>query len=257
MIHASTISPNHSGQTVKSQNRDKVGHPPANARMNLPGGGCVLQRTCGRGEEVSGPVDDGRPDNVCRGPWPAAGHAPPAAVRRQLFAVGETADWAAARAETPWASVLRRELDVFATVRADFVVVTARAVRNARIVRRAETRPEEMDVAEQRAVALAIDQAKRGLHPVVTGSPRLVKLMLDQLLARADGYELGVTMVLDSSCDQTNHYGRWNESAMWIVPGVRVAIPRDAASLRGLLADAVEIDAGPTVIRLPDCPDRR
>ena len=43
----------------------------------------------------------------------------------------------------------------------------------------------------------------------------------------------------------------WDLSLLGIVPGMRVAAPRDAATLREELAEAVAVDDGPTAIRFP------
>jgi 1-deoxy-D-xylulose-5-phosphate synthase len=43
----------------------------------------------------------------------------------------------------------------------------------------------------------------------------------------------------------------WDLSMLGIVPGMRVAAPRDAARLREELGEALEVDDGPTAIRFP------
>jgi 1-deoxy-D-xylulose-5-phosphate synthase len=43
----------------------------------------------------------------------------------------------------------------------------------------------------------------------------------------------------------------WDLSLLGIVPGMRVAAPRDASSLREQLGEALEVDDGPTAIRFP------
>jgi 1-deoxy-D-xylulose-5-phosphate synthase len=43
----------------------------------------------------------------------------------------------------------------------------------------------------------------------------------------------------------------WDLSLLGIVPGIRVAAPRDAVSLREQLREAVAVDDGPTVLRYP------
>ena len=43
----------------------------------------------------------------------------------------------------------------------------------------------------------------------------------------------------------------WDLSLLGIVPGMRVAAPRDAASLREQLGEALAVDDGPTAIRFP------
>jgi 1-deoxy-D-xylulose-5-phosphate synthase len=43
----------------------------------------------------------------------------------------------------------------------------------------------------------------------------------------------------------------WDLALLGVVPGLRVAAPRDAGSLRGLLREAVGWDRGPTALRFP------
>jgi 1-deoxy-D-xylulose-5-phosphate synthase len=43
----------------------------------------------------------------------------------------------------------------------------------------------------------------------------------------------------------------WDLSILGVVPGIRVAAPRDAGTLREELAEAVAVDDGPTAIRFP------
>jgi 1-deoxy-D-xylulose-5-phosphate synthase len=63
-----------------------------------------------------------------------------------------------------------------------------------------------------------------------------------------------VTLVLDRAGvtgeDGPSHNGMWDLSILQVVPGLRIAAPRDASSLRRALREAVEVD-GPTVIRFP------
>jgi 1-deoxy-D-xylulose-5-phosphate synthase len=64
-----------------------------------------------------------------------------------------------------------------------------------------------------------------------------------------------VTLVLDragvTGNDGPSHNGMWDLSVLGIVPGMRVAAPRDAHTLREELAEAVAVDDGPTAIRFP------
>ena len=51
--------------------------------------------------------------------------------------------------------------------------------------------------------------------------------------------------------DGPSHNGMWDLSLLGMVPGMRVAAPRDAGTLREELAEAVAVDDGPTAIRFP------
>jgi len=51
--------------------------------------------------------------------------------------------------------------------------------------------------------------------------------------------------------DGPSHNGMWDLSILGVVPGIRVAAPRDAVTLREELAEAVAVDDGPTALRFP------
>jgi 1-deoxy-D-xylulose-5-phosphate synthase len=63
----------------------------------------------------------------------------------------------------------------------------------------------------------------------------------------------GVTFVLDragvTGDDGASHNGMWDMSLLQIVPGIRIAAPRDGLQLRELLREAVDVDDAPTVVR--------
>jgi 1-deoxy-D-xylulose-5-phosphate synthase len=64
-----------------------------------------------------------------------------------------------------------------------------------------------------------------------------------------------VTIVLDragvTGPDGASHHGVWDLSILGIVPGMRVAAPRDSLRLREELGEALEVKDGPTAIRFP------
>jgi 1-deoxy-D-xylulose-5-phosphate synthase len=65
----------------------------------------------------------------------------------------------------------------------------------------------------------------------------------------------GVTFVLDragvTGDDGASHNGMWDMSILQVVPGLRLAAPRDGARVAELLREAVAVDDAPTVVRLP------
>ena len=67
-------------------------------------------------------------------------------------------------------------------------------------------------------------------------------------------HRLPVTFVLDragvTGDDGPSHNGMWDLSMLQLVPGLSVAAPRDAATLRAELREALALD-GPTVVRFP------
>jgi len=75
-------------------------------------------------------------------------------------------------------------------------------------------------------------------------------MLLDVALHRC-----GVTFVLDragvTGPDGPSHHGMWDMSLLQIVPGLRLAAPRDAAQLRVQLGEAVAVSDAPTVVRFP------
>jgi 1-deoxy-D-xylulose-5-phosphate synthase len=51
--------------------------------------------------------------------------------------------------------------------------------------------------------------------------------------------------------DGASHHGVWDLSILQVVPGIRIAAPRDEATLREELAEATSVSDAPTVIRFP------
>ncbi|TLP50925.1 1-deoxy-D-xylulose-5-phosphate synthase [Microbispora triticiradicis] len=113
----------------------------------------------------------------------------------------------------------------------------------------------DVGIAEQHAVASAAGLALGGAHPVVAVYSTFLNRAFDQVLMDVALHRLGVTFVLDragiTGDDGPSHNGMWDLSILQVVPGLRVAAPRDAARLRGLLREAVAVDDAPTVVRFP------
>jgi 1-deoxy-D-xylulose-5-phosphate synthase len=68
-------------------------------------------------------------------------------------------------------------------------------------------------------------------------------------------HHAGVTFVLDragiTGPDGASHHGMWDLSVLQAVPGLRLAAPRDAATLRAELREALDVADAPTVVRYP------
>jgi 1-deoxy-D-xylulose-5-phosphate synthase len=68
-------------------------------------------------------------------------------------------------------------------------------------------------------------------------------------------HRLPVTFVLDragvTGPDGASHHGMWDGSILQVVPGLRIAAPRDGTRIAELLNEAVAITDGPTVVRFP------
>jgi len=94
-----------------------------------------------------------------------------------------------------------------------------------------------------------------GLHPVVAIYATFMNRAFDQVLMDVGLHGAGVTFVLDragvTGPDGPSHHGMWDLALLQIVPGMRLAAPRDGERLREELAEALAVDDGPTVIRYP------
>ena len=157
-----------------------------------------------------------------------------------------------------WTSVFSAELCEIGAERDDVVAITAAMAGPTGLTAFGERFPDRMfdvGIAEQHAVASAAGLALGGMHPVVAVYSTFLNRAFDQLLMDVALLGQPVTLVLDRSGvtgpDGASHNGMWDLSLTGIVPGVRVAAPRDAETLRTELREAVEVTDGPTVVRFP------
>jgi 1-deoxy-D-xylulose-5-phosphate synthase len=92
-----------------------------------------------------------------------------------------------------------------------------------------------------------------GLHPVVAVYATFMNRAFDQVLMDVALHKAGVTFVLDragvTGPDGASHHGMWDLALFQVVPGMRIASPRDADRLREELNEAVAISDAPTLIR--------
>lgn len=113
----------------------------------------------------------------------------------------------------------------------------------------------DVGIAEQHAVASAAGMAFGGLHPVVAIYATFANRAFDQLLMDVGLHKAPVTLVLDragvTGPDGASHHGMWDLAILQVVPGIRIAAPRDGATLREELNEAVDYNHGPTVVRFP------
>ncbi|WP_353113578.1 1-deoxy-D-xylulose-5-phosphate synthase [Microbacterium sp.] len=138
------------------------------------------------------------------------------------------------------------------------IAMTAAMLRPTGLAPFAERFPDrvyDVGIAEQHAVASAAGLAFGGLHPVVAIYATFMGRALDQVMMDVGLHKAGVTFVLDragvTGPDGPSHHGIWDLAMLQIVPGIRIAAPRDGARLRELLAEAVAVHDAPTVIRYP------
>ncbi|MGG7099443.1 1-deoxy-D-xylulose-5-phosphate synthase [Rhodococcus sp. 24CO] len=157
-----------------------------------------------------------------------------------------------------WTSVFSAELIEQASRREDIVAITAAMAGPTGLAAFAEKFPDRMfdvGIAEQHAMTSAAGLALGGLHPVVAIYATFLNRAFDQLLMDVALLKQPVTVVLDragvTGVDGASHNGVWDLSLLGIIPGIRVAAPRDAVTLREELDEALKVDDGPTVVRFP------
>jgi 1-deoxy-D-xylulose-5-phosphate synthase len=160
-----------------------------------------------------------------------------------------------------WTSVLGDELLALGGERPDVVAITAAMLQPVGLLRFSQAFPErtfDVGIAEQHAVTSAAGLAMGGLHPVVCIYATFLNRAFDQALMDVALHRLPVTFVLDRAGvtgeDGASHHGMWDLSLLQLVPGLRIAAPRDAATLREELREAVAVDDGPTAVRFPKGP---
>ncbi|MFJ1757105.1 1-deoxy-D-xylulose-5-phosphate synthase [Kitasatospora sp. NPDC088134] len=157
-----------------------------------------------------------------------------------------------------WTSVFGQEMLALGAERPDLVAVTAAMLEPVGLGPFAAAHPGrtfDVGIAEQHAVASAAGLATGGLHPVVAVYATFLNRAFDQVLMDVALHRLGVTFVLDragvTGNDGASHNGMWDLSILQVVPGLRLAAPRDADRLREQLREAVAVEDAPTVLRFP------
>jgi 1-deoxy-D-xylulose-5-phosphate synthase len=160
-----------------------------------------------------------------------------------------------------WTGVFGDEILRLGEQREDIVAITAAMCDPTGLgafARRFPARMFDVGIAEQHAVTSAAGLASGGLHPVVAIYATFVNRAFDQLLMDVALHALPVTFVLDRAGitgeDGPSHNGMWDLALLGMVPGIRIAAPRDEPSLRAELAEAVAHSAGPTVVRFAKTP---
>ncbi|MFE9251356.1 1-deoxy-D-xylulose-5-phosphate synthase [Streptomyces sp. NPDC007088] len=157
-----------------------------------------------------------------------------------------------------WTSVFGEELVRIAEERPEVVALTAAMLDPVGLTPFAKRFPEriwDVGIAEQHATVSAAGLATGGLHPVVALYATFLNRAFDQLLMDVALHKCGVTFVLDragiTGTDGASHNGMWDMSVLQVVPGLRIAAPRDAVQLRAQLREAVAVDDAPTLVRYP------
>jgi 1-deoxy-D-xylulose-5-phosphate synthase len=157
-----------------------------------------------------------------------------------------------------WTDFFSEEMLALGAERQDLVAVTAAMLYPVGLDRFAAAHPErtfDVGIAEQHAVTSAAGLAMGGLHPVVAIYATFMNRAFDQVLMDVALHRCGVTFVLDragvTGDDGASHNGMWDMSVFQVVPGLRIAAPRDGARVRELLREAVAVDDAPTMLRIP------
>lgn len=157
-----------------------------------------------------------------------------------------------------WTNVFSDEIVRIGRERADVVAITAAMLQPVGLHAFSQAFPDrtiDVGIAEQHAVTSAAGLAMGGLHPVVCLYATFLNRAVDQVLMDVGLHRLPVTFVLDragvTGDDGASHNGMWDLSLLQVVPGLRLAAPRDGATLREELREAVAVTDGPTVVRFP------
>jgi 1-deoxy-D-xylulose-5-phosphate synthase len=157
-----------------------------------------------------------------------------------------------------WTDFFSEEMVALGAERQDIVGITAAMLYPVGLDRFAAAYPDrifDVGIAEQHAVTSAAGLALGGMHPVVAVYATFLNRAFDQVLMDVALHRCGVTFVLDragvTGTDGASHNGMWDLSILQVVPGLRIAAPRDGARVRELLREAVAVTDAPTVVRLP------
>jgi 1-deoxy-D-xylulose-5-phosphate synthase len=155
-----------------------------------------------------------------------------------------------------WTGVFGDEILSIADKRKDIIGITGAMLIPVGLNKFAKKHPDrvfDVGIAEQHAVTAAAGLAFGGLHPVVAIYATFINRAFDQVLMDVALHKAGVTFVLDragvTGPDGASHHGMWDLAILQVVPGIRIAAPRDAETLREELNEAVLIKDAPTVLR--------
>ena len=157
-----------------------------------------------------------------------------------------------------WTAVFAEEIVSLAQRDERIVGVTAAMQAPVGLQPLADAMPErviDVGIAEQHALTFSAGLAFAGMHPVVALYATFLNRAFDQVLMDVALHRAGVTIVLDragiTGTDGASHNGMWDMALLAHVPGLRLAAPRDEATLRDSLRQAVSVGDAPTVVRYP------
>src|SRR5271169_5872676 len=157
-----------------------------------------------------------------------------------------------------WTSTFAETLVAYGAKRRDIVAITAAMPGPTGLTAFGQEFPDrlfDVGIAEQHAITSAAGLAMGGMHPVVAIYSTFLNRAFDQVLMDVALHRLPVTFALDragiTGPDGASHHGMWDGSILQLVPGLRIAVPRDGPRLTELLREAIAIDDGPTALRFP------
>ncbi|MGQ5574335.1 1-deoxy-D-xylulose-5-phosphate synthase [Streptomyces sp. ZS0098] len=155
-----------------------------------------------------------------------------------------------------WTSVFGEEMVKLGEEREDVVAITAAMLQPVGLDKFAKRFPDrvyDVGIAEQHGAVSAAGLAHAGVHPVFAVYATFLNRAFDQVLMDVALHKCGVTFVLDragvTGTDGASHNGMWDMSILQVVPGLRLAAPRDADQVRAQLREAVSVEDAPTVVR--------
>ena len=180
----------------------------------------------------------------------------------QFHAVGQidpaTGESVSSSTALGWTDVFAQAMVVEAEKNDKVVGITAAMLRPTGLYDMSKKFPNrvfDVGIAEQHAVASAAGLAYGGLHPVVAIYATFINRAFDQVLMDVALHKAGVTFVLDragvTGPDGASHHGMWDLAVLQVVPGIRIAAPRDGERLAEELHEAIGVEDAPTVIRFP------
>jgi 1-deoxy-D-xylulose-5-phosphate synthase len=182
-------------------------------------------------------------------------HQVPAAPKKPATQANPAAP---APAKRQWSDVFSDEMVAIGARRPDVVAITAAMLHPTGLAPFQAAYPDrvyDVGIAEQHAMTSAAGLALGGLHPVVAVYATFLNRAFDQLLMDVALHKLPVTVTLDragvTGPDGASHNGMWDGSILQVVPGLKIAAPRDASRISELLNEAIRVADGPTLLRWP------
>ena len=182
-------------------------------------------------------------------------HQVPAAPKKPATQANPAAP---APAKRQWSDVFSDEMVAIGARRPDVVAITAAMLHPVGLAQFKAAYPDrvyDVGIAEQHGMTMAAGLAMAGLHPVVSLYATFLNRAFDQLLMDVALHKLPVTVTLDragvTGPDGASHNGMWDGSILQVVPGLKIAAPRDASRISELLNEAIQVADGPTLLRWP------